>query len=50
MYGTRRGNVMAQKSWSQLVKSVDPEVDKRQDAYQFSNGRTFKQKKDPYGN
>jgi hypothetical protein len=39
---------MAQKSWRQLVKSVDPDVDKREVAYEWSNGKKFKQKKDPY--
>ena len=38
------------KSWKQLVKQADADQNKRVDVYVFSNGRKFKEKRNPYGN
>jgi hypothetical protein len=35
-------------NWKQLVKSTDSRYGQREDAYRWSNGRTFKQPKELY--
>lgn len=39
---------MATQNWESLVRQADPDFDKPGVAYRFSNGRKFKQAREPY--